>query len=101
MPLEEDYTPSLQEVRFCFTESSHVRISANHMSEQDTAMTSPAEHYRSLAAAAREQAGAASLPQVKLRYLRSAEHFDELSGSLENVAQCKLRNEAARAGTVI
>jgi hypothetical protein len=60
-------------------------------------MISPTEQYRQLAADAREQAAASTLPQVKLRYLRSAEHFDELVAKLESVAQAKIRNDAARA----
>jgi hypothetical protein len=60
-------------------------------------MSSPAEQYRLLASHAREQAAASSLLQVKLRYLRSAEHFDELVATLEDVAQAKVRNEAAKA----
>ena len=64
-------------------------------------MSSPSEHYRKLALEAREQAAASSLPQVKLLYLRSAEHFDELVAKLESVAQAKVRNEAARAEAVI
>jgi hypothetical protein len=60
-------------------------------------MNSPTEHYRQLAAEAREQAAASTLPQVKLRYLRSADHFDELVAKLENVAKAKSRNDAARA----
>jgi hypothetical protein len=60
-------------------------------------MNSPCEQYRELASKAREQAAASSLPQVKLRYLRSAEHFDGLVTKLERVAEAKLRNEAARA----
>ncbi len=40
------------------------------------------------------------MPQVKLRYLRSAEHFDELVANLERVAQAKARNEAAREESV-
>jgi hypothetical protein len=60
-------------------------------------VSSPAEQYRLLASNAREQAAASSLPQVKLRYLRSAEHFDELVATLEDVAQAKVRNEAAKA----
>lgn len=60
----------------------------------------PTEHYRQLASIAREQAAASSLPQVKLRYLRSAQHFDELVAGLEDVAQAKARNDAARAETV-
>ena len=63
-------------------------------------MISPTEHYRELASKAREQAAASSLPQVKLRYLRSAQHFDELVAGLEDVAQAKARNEAARAEAV-
>lgn len=63
-------------------------------------MTSPAEQYRQLASQARERAAASSLPQVKLRYLRSAEHFDELLAGLETVAQAKARNDAARAEAV-
>lgn len=63
-------------------------------------MNSPAEQYRQLASKAREQAAASSLPQVKHRYLRSAEHFDELVARLESVAQAKARNEAARAEAV-
>jgi hypothetical protein len=34
---------------------------------------------------------------VQLRYLRSAEHFDELVARLERVAKAKARDEAARA----
>ena len=64
-------------------------------------MSSTSEQYRELALKAREQAAASSLPQVKLRYLRSAEHFDELVATLERVAQAKVRNEAARAEAVI
>ena len=60
-------------------------------------MNSPAEQYRQIASKAREQAASSSLPQVKQRYLRSAEHFDELLAGLESVAQAKARNEAARA----
>jgi hypothetical protein len=60
-------------------------------------MNSPCEQYRELASKAREQAAASSLPQVKLRYLRSAEHFDGLVAKLERVAEAKVRNEAARA----
>jgi hypothetical protein len=60
-------------------------------------MNSPAEQYRQLASKAREQAATSSLPQVKQRYLRSAEHFDELVMGLEIVAQAKARNQAARA----
>jgi hypothetical protein len=57
----------------------------------------PLEQYREQAANAREQAKATDLPQVKLRCLRSAEHFDGLAAKLENVAEAKLRNDAARA----
>ena len=64
-------------------------------------MNSPSEHYRELASKAREQAAASSLPQVKLTYIRSAEHFDELVAGLENVARAKARNEAARAEGVV
>ena len=59
-------------------------------------MNTPVEHYRQMAADARQQAAATNLPQVKLRCLRSAEHFEELVAKLENVAQAKVRNEAAR-----
>lgn len=63
-------------------------------------MNSPSEQYRQLASHAREQAAASSLPQVRLRYLRSADHFDELLARLESIAQAKVRNEAARAEPV-
>ena len=59
-------------------------------------MSSPSEQYRRLALQAREQAAASDLPQVKIRYLRSAEHFDAIVADLESVAEAKLRNEAAR-----
>ena len=59
-------------------------------------MNSPVEQYRQLASKAREQAAASSRPQVKLRHLRSAEHFDGLVAGLEAVAAAKARNEAAR-----
>ncbi len=64
-------------------------------------MNSPSEQYRQLAAKAREQAAASSLPQVKLRHLRSAEHFEGLLAKLEDAAQAKARNEAARAEAVL
>lgn len=64
-------------------------------------MSWPSEHYRQLALEAREQAAASTLPQVKLQYLRSAEHFDEIVAKLESVAQAKIRNEAARSDAVI
>jgi hypothetical protein len=64
-------------------------------------MNSPAEQYRELASRAREQAAGSNLPQVKLRYLRSARHFEELVDGLEKVAEAKARNEAARAETVL
>lgn len=60
-------------------------------------MLSPIEQYRELAADARRKAAACELPQVKLRHLASAEHFDGLAATLADVAQCKVRNEAARA----
>ena len=60
-------------------------------------MNSPSKHYRELAAKAREEAAASNLPQVKLRHLRSAEHFDELVAKLESIARAKVRNETARA----
>ena len=63
-------------------------------------MNSPSEQYRELAFKARQQAAASSLPQVKLRYLRSAEHFDNLVADLENIAHAKARNEAARAEAI-
>lgn len=59
-------------------------------------MNSPAEHYRELASKAREQAAASVLPQVRLRYLRSAAHFDEIVAGLERFAQAKATNDAAR-----
>ena len=59
-------------------------------------MNLPAEHYRDLASKAREHAAASNLPQVKLRYIRSAEHFDKLVAGQEAVARAKARNEAAR-----
>ena len=60
-------------------------------------MTSPCQQYRQLAAKAREQAAASTLQQVKLGYLRSAQHFDKLVAGLERVAEDKARNDAARA----
>jgi hypothetical protein len=63
-------------------------------------MTWPPEHYRKLASEAREQAAASTLPQVKLRHLCSAEHFDEIVTGLEDVAKAKARNDAARADGV-
>lgn len=55
------------------------------------------EQYRQLAADARAQAVASTLPQVEARFLRSAEHFEKLVANLESVARAKARNEAARA----
>ncbi len=63
-------------------------------------MLSPIDQYRELAADARRKAAACELPQVRLRFLSSAEHFDGLAAALEDVAQCKVRNEAARAEPV-
>ena len=60
-------------------------------------MNPPIEQYRQLAADALEQAAASTLPQVKMRYLCSAEHFEKLVAGLENIARAKARNEAARA----
>ena len=60
-------------------------------------MNQPIEQYRQLAADALEQAAASTLPQVKMRYVRSAEHFEKLVADLESVARAKARNEAARA----
>jgi hypothetical protein len=59
-------------------------------------MNTPLEQYRQSAAEARQQAAATTLPQVKQRCIRSAEHFDQLAAKLENIAQAKVRNEAAR-----
>lgn len=50
---------------------------------------------RQLAADARASAESSSLPQVKVRYLRSAEQFEDLVAKLEGVARAKARNEAA------
>jgi hypothetical protein len=58
------------------------------------------DQYCELAAEARRNAAACELPQVRLRYLRSAEHFDGLAAALEEVAKCKVRNEAARTEPV-
>jgi hypothetical protein len=63
-------------------------------------MISPVDHYRKMALDAREQAVASSLPQVKLRYLRSAEHFDQLAATMETIAQAKSRNDAARENAI-
>lgn len=60
-------------------------------------MFSTIENYRQLAAAARAEAAASTLPQVQLRCVRSAEHFERLVAQLESVAQAKMRNEAAQA----
>jgi len=64
-------------------------------------MSWPSEHYRQLGREAREQAAASTLPQVRLQYIRSAEHFEEIVANLESVAQAKARNEKARAKAVI
>jgi hypothetical protein len=60
-------------------------------------MQSPIDHYRQLAAQAHQEAATAALPQVKMRCLRSAEHFEKLVAGLESVARAKMRNEAAKA----
>jgi hypothetical protein len=70
---------------------------ALHTSLNGARMTWPTEHYRKLASEAREQAAASTLPQVKLRCLRSAEHFEEIIVGMEHVAKAKARNEAARS----
>lgn len=59
-------------------------------------MLSPAGQYRELAAVARTKAAESALPQVRLRHLRSAQHFESLATALEEVARCKVRNEAAK-----
>jgi hypothetical protein len=59
-------------------------------------MESTLQHYQRLAEEARAEAALSDLPQVQARHLRSAEHFEALAASLENVARCKIRNEAAR-----
>lgn len=59
------------------------------------------EHYRKLAAQAYAEAAASALPQVKLRALRSAEHFEKLVADLESVARAKMRNEAAKASAEV
>lgn len=64
-------------------------------------MISPVDHYRKLALDARAEAAASSLPQVKLRYLRSAEHFEQLVATVETVSQAKVRNDAARAAEIL
>ncbi len=64
-------------------------------------MNSPSEQYRQLAAKSREEAAASRLPQVKLQHLRSAQHFEGLVARLEDIAQAKARNEAARAEAVL
>lgn len=63
-------------------------------------MLSPINQYRALATEARAKAAACELPQVRLRHLSSAEHFDGLAAALEEVAHCKVRNEAARTKSV-
>jgi hypothetical protein len=63
-------------------------------------MLSPIDQYRDLAAEARRKAAACDLPQVRLRHLSSAEHFDGLAAALEEVAQCKVRNEVAKTEPV-
>jgi hypothetical protein len=63
-------------------------------------MLSPIDQYRELAAEARRKAADCELPQVRARFLSSAEHFEGLAAALEEVAQCKVRNEAARAEPV-
>ncbi len=60
-------------------------------------MKSPIEHYRELAAEALSHAAVTPLPQVKSRWLRSAEHFQKLVAGLESFAEAKARNDAARA----
>ena len=64
-------------------------------------MTAPSEHYRHLASRAREQAAGSNLPQVKLRYLRSAQHFDERVASLERVAEAKAERCGASEGGLL
>jgi hypothetical protein len=55
------------------------------------------QQYRELAAQAHREAAASTLPQVKMRYLRSAGHFERLIDGLESAARAKMRNEAAKA----
>ncbi len=64
---------------------------------ESSRVSSQIEQYRELAAEARRKAVACGLPQVRSRLLSSAEHFDGLAAALEEVSQCKVRNEAARA----
>lgn len=64
-------------------------------------MQSTIDHYREQAAEARRKAAGCTLPQVRLRHLSSAEHFDGLATALQEVVQCKVRNEAAKTEPVI
>ena len=59
-------------------------------------MTDAAETYRKLAAKARSDAAAASLPNVRQLHLRSAERLDEIISGIHSVSQAKLRNEEAK-----
>lgn len=59
-------------------------------------MSTQADQYREMAAAARSQAEAAQLPNVQQVHMRSAERLDQMAQNLDNVAKAKIRNDAAK-----
>jgi hypothetical protein len=59
-------------------------------------MTDTIDYYQRLADKARSDAAEASLPNVRQRFLLSAERFDEMIARIHSIAQAKSRNEAAK-----
>ncbi len=59
------------------------------------------DQYRKMAAKARSDAAAASLPNVRKVHLRSAERIDAIISRLESVAQAKLRNDDAKRNGIV
>jgi len=59
-------------------------------------MSTMLDQYRQMASKARSEAAAAKLPNVRQVHLKSADRLDQIAQGLENVAQAKARNEAAK-----
>lgn len=60
-------------------------------------MSNLSDQYREMAAQARRKAEAATLNNVRLLHLRSAERLEQIVQRLENVAEDKARNDAAKS----
>ena len=63
-------------------------------------MSQLSDHYRHMAAKARSDADAASLPNVQQLHSRSAERLDQIVRGMEKVAEAKRRNDLAKGATL-